>query len=48
MINNHYGAVEQMTLASTIAGTEGQEGFKAFVEKRSPSWVPPEFRTGRL
>jgi enoyl-CoA hydratase/carnithine racemase len=48
MVNDHYGAVEQMTLASSLVGSEGQEGFTAFVEKRAPSWVPPEFRSGRL
>jgi enoyl-CoA hydratase/carnithine racemase len=47
MLNAPYGAVDTMTFMAT-ANDEGIEGFKAFVEKRSPNWVPEDFRSGRL
>jgi enoyl-CoA hydratase len=35
-----------MTFDSLLFGPETAEGTRAFAEKREPSWVPPEFRTG--
>jgi enoyl-CoA hydratase/carnithine racemase len=48
IINNAYGVVDTMTMMTSIYGPEGREGYEAFVEKRSPNWVPEEFRAGRL
>jgi enoyl-CoA hydratase/carnithine racemase len=48
MLNARYGNVDVMTFQATALGPEGKEGFAAFAEKRSPSWVPEEFRIGRL
>lgn len=43
-VNAGYGTVDHMTFASSIRSAECAEGFSAFVERRAPSWVPPEFR----
>ncbi|HEX5615045.1 MAG TPA: enoyl-CoA hydratase-related protein, partial [Acidimicrobiia bacterium] len=49
VINARYGAIDKLTFDESLAGDEMVEGFTAFVEKRSPSWVPEEYRrTGRL
>lgn len=48
MLNARYGNVDVMTFEATALGPEGREGFAAFVEKRAPSWVPPDSQTGRL
>lgn len=47
LMNARYGAVDKLTFDESLAGEEVVEGFTAFVEKRAPSWVPPEFETGR-
>jgi enoyl-CoA hydratase/carnithine racemase len=48
IINARYGHIDMITFASSLAGPETMEGFASFVEKRAPSWVPPEFgATGR-
>lgn len=46
LINEAYRPVDQMTFDASITTPETREGFTAFMEKRSPDWVPPEFRTG--
>jgi enoyl-CoA hydratase/carnithine racemase len=48
MLNARYGAVDTLTFMRALLGPEGVEGFTSFVEKRSPSWVPEDYRTGRL
>ncbi|MDN3357599.1 enoyl-CoA hydratase/isomerase family protein [Actinomadura sp. DC4] len=46
IINDNYDRVDRMTFDSLLFGPEMTEGTRAFAEKREPSWVPPEFRTG--
>lgn len=38
-------AVTTMMLTERLASDEAQEGLRAFLEKRSPNWVPPVSRT---
>jgi enoyl-CoA hydratase/carnithine racemase len=40
MINARYGLVDKITFEASVFGDEAIEGFTAFVEKRSPAWVP--------
>lgn len=40
------GDHDRMTFDSLLFGPEMTEGTREFAEKREPSWVPPEFRTG--
>ena len=40
MVNAKYGWVDEPTLAASIRAPECAEGFRSFVEKRPPSWVP--------
>jgi enoyl-CoA hydratase/carnithine racemase len=42
LVNARYGTIDRITFDESIAGDEVREGFRAFVEKRSPAWVPPE------
>lgn len=44
IINARYGPIDKLTFDESLAADEIREGFAAFVEKRSPSWVPEEFR----
>jgi enoyl-CoA hydratase len=46
LINAHYGAPDDMGFESSLASDEVLEGFAAFTEKRTPAWVPEEFRFG--
>jgi enoyl-CoA hydratase len=46
LINSRYGLVDDMTFAASLGSAEVVEGFTAFAEKRTPTWVPEEFRTG--
>jgi len=39
MVNARYGWVDEPTFEASIRGAECAEGFRAFVEKRSPNWV---------
>ena len=49
LINARYGVVDKITFDESLVADEVVEGFTAFVEKRAPSWVPPEFRSvGRV
>ena len=49
LINARYGVVDEIGFAASLASEEIVEGFRAFTEKRTPSWVPEEFRSaGRL
>ena len=46
LINARYGAIDEMTFEVSLASDEIKEGFEAFTEKREPSWVPEQYRTG--
>jgi enoyl-CoA hydratase len=46
LINSRYGVVDDMGFEMSLLSDEVREGFSAFTEKRSPQWVPEEFRTG--
>jgi enoyl-CoA hydratase len=49
IVNERYGDVDRMTIDASVAGPEVVEGFTAFVERRTPAWVPDGFeRDGRL
>ena len=42
LIREHPGGVEAAHVAATLrAGAEGQEGLRAFLERREPSWREP-------
>lgn len=47
LINARYGDTDDMTFEASITTGEVIEGFAAFTEKREPTWVPEEFRTGK-
>ena len=40
MVNARYGWVDEPGFEASLRGEECLEGFRAFVEKRPPSWVP--------
>jgi enoyl-CoA hydratase/carnithine racemase len=42
LMNARYGVIDKITFEDSIWADEAIEGFTAFVEKRSPSWVPEE------
>jgi enoyl-CoA hydratase/carnithine racemase len=46
LINERYGAVDEMTFQASVASAEAVEGFRAFTEHRAPNWVPEPYRTG--
>jgi enoyl-CoA hydratase len=46
LINARYGVVDEITFYASLESGEIVEGFQAFTEKRAPSWVPEEFRSG--
>jgi len=46
IINRRYGMIDEITFAQSLESAEVIEGFTAFGEKREPTWVPEEFRTG--
>jgi enoyl-CoA hydratase/carnithine racemase len=49
IVNDCYGQIDEVTFHASLRGAEVREGMAAFAEKRSPDWVPAEFRTkGRL
>jgi enoyl-CoA hydratase/carnithine racemase len=49
MLNERYGLIDYQTMFWALEESdEPREGMRAFMEKRSPSWVPEEFgRTGK-
>jgi enoyl-CoA hydratase len=48
LMNARYGPVDKITFDESLSGEEVAEGFAAFVEKRTPAWVPQEAgATGR-
>jgi enoyl-CoA hydratase len=47
--HEYYGTFDRMGMDASLAGPEPEEGWAAFRERRSPSWVHPDLRTdGRL
>jgi enoyl-CoA hydratase/carnithine racemase len=48
VISQGYGQYDRMTMEASLYGPEAQEGWEAFRDKRSPSWVPDDLRLGRL
>jgi enoyl-CoA hydratase/carnithine racemase len=47
ILHERYGAVDHMTFNASISGPEAREGMRAFIEKRSPEWVPDAYRDDR-
>jgi enoyl-CoA hydratase/carnithine racemase len=48
-LHEYYGHYDRMAMDASLAGPEMVEGWHAFRERRSPSWVPDALRTdGRL
>jgi enoyl-CoA hydratase/carnithine racemase len=48
-LQERYGSFDRVTLDAGLLSDEFAEGKQAFEERRSPSWIPPEFRpNGRL
>src|SRR4051794_26925220 len=44
MLNERYGAIDYPTMFAAIEQSEElREGMRAFMEKRPPNWIPPEF-----
>jgi enoyl-CoA hydratase/carnithine racemase len=47
MINDRYGMIDQKTMYDSLeTSPEPGEGMRAFMEKRSPNWVPDQFVNG--
>ena len=46
LINARYGVIDEITFHASLESDEMREGFRAFTEKRTPEWVPEEFRSG--
>jgi enoyl-CoA hydratase len=45
----YYGRYDRMAMEASLRGPEPVEGYRAFKERRAPSWVPDELRPeGRL
>ncbi|MGH9233707.1 MAG: enoyl-CoA hydratase/isomerase family protein [Acidimicrobiales bacterium] len=48
-IHDYYGTYDRMAMDASLGGPEPAEGWAAFRERRSPSWVHPDLRRdGRL
>jgi enoyl-CoA hydratase len=45
-LDNYMGLYDRIGMTSSLHSTEAQEGFRAFKERRSPSWVHTGLRTG--
>jgi enoyl-CoA hydratase len=49
IISASYGNYDRMTMERSLQGPEALEGWRAFSQRRSPDWVPPDICTrGRL
>jgi enoyl-CoA hydratase len=46
VFHEYYGEYDRMAMDASLAGPEPAEGWAAFREKRSPSWVPEPLRRG--
>jgi enoyl-CoA hydratase len=43
MLNEHYREVDYQTMFWSLQNAaEPREGMRAFMEKRQPSWIPPD------
>lgn len=43
MLNERYGLIDYQTMFGALAtSTEPREGMQAFMEKRDPTWIPPD------
>ncbi|HEX7096703.1 MAG TPA: enoyl-CoA hydratase/isomerase family protein, partial [Acidimicrobiales bacterium] len=48
-INRQYGRPDRMSMNVSLASAECLEGWKAFAERRAPSWIPEDIRPpGRI
>jgi enoyl-CoA hydratase len=48
-IDNYLGLYDRIGMTASLGDVEAREGVRAFKERRSPDWVPPELRAeGRL
>jgi enoyl-CoA hydratase/carnithine racemase len=47
IVNGGYGEIDEVTFSASLRGAEVREGMAAFAEKRSPNWVPEEYRKNR-
>jgi enoyl-CoA hydratase/carnithine racemase len=48
MLNERYGLIDYQTMFGALEGSpEPREGMLAFMEKRSPDWVPPQLARER-
>lgn len=48
-MDQFYGHYDRMAMEASIRGPEAAEGWRAFTERRSPTWIPDELRpTGRI
>lgn len=48
-LDDYLGLFDRIGMQTSLAGEEAREGFRAFKEKRSSSWVHPDLRVaGRL
>jgi enoyl-CoA hydratase/carnithine racemase len=50
VMDDFYGHYDRMAMDASLAGAETVEGYRAFKERRSPTWVPEPLRSdgGRL
>ncbi len=49
VMDQFYGTFDRVTMDRSLSGPEAVEGYHAFKERRSPSWVPEDLRTeGRI
>ena len=48
-LDNYLGLFDRIGMQASLGNPEAVEGFVAFKERRSPSWVHPELRVdGRI
>lgn len=48
-LDGYYGLYDRIGMAASLRGPEAEEGFRAFKERRPPSWIHPDLRPdGRL
>ena len=46
MLNERYGSIDYQTMFGALDhSVEPREGMMAFMEKRPPSWIPPDLPT---
>ncbi|HXW33447.1 MAG TPA: enoyl-CoA hydratase/isomerase family protein [Acidimicrobiales bacterium] len=49
IVNDRYGHPDRMSMEHSLRGDEVVEGWRAFSERRAPSWIPEDLRPeGRL